>query len=135
MADRLSDSTNEHLFAVFLEDAARVARGRAHELAMAALILLNDSDRNPEEASARAKRIACVRDELRGAVDTYTRTMQAMGEPPERVIVAVKTMVDSAVSDLFLEGKPRPQLWDADLRGDVVQWTIAAYYDDTGRSD
>lgn len=110
-------------------DVAGVARERARELTVTALRLLLDLDASPEEMASRRARAASIRDELREIVDTHARTMRAMGEPPERVIIVIKAVVDSAVSHLCQEGKSSPQLWDTDLRTDVVQWTIAAYYD------
>ena len=116
------------------QDVARVARERARELTVTALRLLLDLDPSSEEAASRCARAAAIRDKLREIVDTHARTMRAMGEPPERVIIVIKAVVDSAVSDLCQEGKSSPQLWDTDLRTDVVQWTIAAYYN-AGRAD
>jgi hypothetical protein len=109
MADGSNKSTNEHLTAVLREDAARVACARTRELLVTALGLLDATDRSPEEAGARSMRIACLRDELRETVDMYAKTMRAMGELPERVIIAVKAIVDSAVSDVFCQGNSGPQ--------------------------
>jgi hypothetical protein len=71
---------------------------------------------------ARAERPGAI-DELRAAIYAYARQLRREGVPPERALVAIKTLVYEGLSTL------RPS--DAEERrlSLAVRWCIAAYYE------
>ena len=112
-------------------DLARVARERVREVTLAALRFLDDDASRVDAADATGAGTTRVREELRLTVDVYAKTMRALGEPPERVIITVKSVIDAAVSDLLDEGKQSLQLRDAELRDDVLRWAVDSYWGST----
>lgn len=115
----------------YQRDLARVARERVREVTLATLRVLDDDTSRVDAADATRERATRVREDLRLTVDVYAKTMRALGEPAERVIVTVKSVVDAAVSDLLDEGKQSLQLRDAELRDDVLRWAVDSYWGST----
>ena len=62
-----------------------------------------------------------LREQLRHVVTSYVSLLRLDGTPPERVIVQVKTAVES--SALPLEPSRRRQVME-----EVVRWAVDAYY-------
>ena len=60
-------------------------------------------------------------DALRDAVCNYTRAMRVAGHPPERVLVAVKTIASRSVTGPRVDEQ-------AHLLDRIVKWCIAEYY-------
>ena len=84
------------------------ALGRASELLAGSEVALQDSQ--------------AVREQLRAAVMAYVHRLHADGEPPERVLVLVKSAVRDAVPAEF-------SVADEDrLVADAVRWSIEAYF-------
>ena len=81
-------------------------------------------DDAPLRSDAGEGRLAedAARSALRQAVEGYARDLRREGVPPERMIVAVKSVVKRATAAPY----PLP---DAEhLVPDLVQWSIAAYF-------
>ena len=62
-----------------------------------------------------------LREQLRHVVASYVSILRLDGTPPERVIVQVKTAVDSCYQSL--DAKRRRQVME-----EVVRWAVDAYY-------
>lgn len=63
--------------------------------------------------------------DLRDAVCSFVRQARSVGQPPERVLMAVKSAVRQAV----LHAPARPDATtDAQLMQQSVEWCIAEYY-------
>jgi hypothetical protein len=63
-----------------------------------------------------------LRRELRAAAVSYARTLRSLHVEPQRMLVLVKTAADVSESAL-------PPAQQASIVGDVVRWSIDAYYD------
>lgn len=63
-----------------------------------------------------------ARTALRRAVERYARELRRSGVPPERMIVAVKSVVRRAA--IAPDPLPEPE----HLIPDLVQWSVAAYF-------
>lgn len=59
-------------------------------------------------------------EELRYALTAYVNTLRLLGEPPERVIIAVKELVRQAAADAKVDSRG--------LTSAAVTWAIAGYY-------
>jgi hypothetical protein len=120
----------------YLRDLAVFARDRARELTTTTLRLLDDSATIGTNSRVRAARAVRVRDELRQTMKAHAEMMRAVGEPPERVIIEAEAIIDRAVADLQHESTEsrRRAPEDAELRGDLVRWTIDAYFSDCLRA-
>jgi hypothetical protein len=71
---------------------------------------------------ARAERPGGV-EELRAAIYTYAAQLRREGVPPERTLVAIKTLVYEGLSTL------RPSEAEERRLSLAVRWCIAAYYE------
>jgi hypothetical protein len=112
-------------------DLARVARERVREVLLSALKFLEDDAslvNAAEVRPTRPTRATRVREELRLTLDVYAKTMRALGEPADRVIVTVKSVVDAAVAELVDEGEQSLLTGDTELRDDVLRWTVDSYW-------
>jgi hypothetical protein len=59
-------------------------------------------------------------EELRYSLTAYVTTLRLLGEPPERVIIAVKELVREAAADANVDSRG--------LTSAAVTWAIAGYY-------
>ena len=82
-----------------------------------AAALREDADRARQESAAR-------RTELREAVRAYVRDLRDEGQPPQRMLVLVK----SAVRD-STPLRTEPLEARQELTADVVRWSVEAYYE------
>jgi hypothetical protein len=77
-----------------------------------------------DAALARQRESAPARDEARlalsASVARYTTLLRAMGEPPERTLVSIKTA--------FSEAAPSQDEDHLAALEDIVKWTVEAYY-------
>ena len=96
------------------------ARGRTQELIShyvdCCSRLTTELTRQREIAAARAE----IRSELSASVARYAILLRALGEPPERTLVVVKTA--------FSEAAPRQDDNNRAVLEDVVKWVVDAYY-------
>jgi hypothetical protein len=96
--------------------ASRALKGRSYSLLARAVSLVGASERMVQESDA-------LRAQLRASVAAYARRLKAEGQPPERMLVLVKTAVRDAVPPEFDAVEVR------ELLEDVVRWSVEAYYD------
>ena len=83
---------------------------------------LADAARNAAEGRSGALVV------LRGAVERYVRELRARGEPPERVIVAVKERVRRGTGCSENGWTLPPEHGPAAVLDQVVRWAIELYY-------
>lgn len=101
-----------------LLERASEARMRTMELIARSLELRADSDEMEPEAG-RAMHDA-DHAALSASVTKYARLLRALGEPPERALVVIKTA--------FSEAVPRPDASHRAMLEQVVRWAVDAYF-------
>ena len=111
--------------AIELGDSSRRLTARAF------LLMAESAELRRDAASIRESSVQ-LRTELRTSVSTYATTMRQLGEPAEHVVIQVKAMADEAVEQIepslrFVDPSAR-----SSLRGDMVRWSIDAYYGTDG---
>ena len=116
--DAAMHETFEALFPV-MADRARSARpaDRADRA-----IERHDAARARDDARREREAESTARLALRRAVERYARDLRRAGVPPERMIVAVKSVVRRAA--VHRSPLPEPE----HLIPDLVQWSVAAYF-------
>jgi len=104
-----------------LAERAAKACARARQLISDCVRLQAESQEYLSHHRVAATAIAERRAALESSVGDYTRGLRDGGAAPERIVVLLKTLVDSAC--------PEAQLTDLRvLRDDVVTWGIDAYF-------
>ena len=104
------------------ELARRLAEARARtqkligDYVVSCMRLNKELARRREMAMARDQ----VRSELSASVARYAVLLRAIGEPPERALVLIKTA--------FSEAAPRQDDDHRAMLEDVVKWVVDAYY-------
>jgi hypothetical protein len=96
--------------------SAQAHMGRSQSLLARAQLLVGASARNVQES-------ADLRELLHASVAAYARRLKAEGQPPERMLVLVKSAVREAVP---------PELDAVEVRElveDVVRWSVEAYFE------
>lgn len=107
---------------------ARDTRERARAVAAESLRLRWNAKEQRMSADARVTVSKDLRDRLRAMVVKHARLTRALGEPPERAILEVKTLASAAVDDVRATISTVDTREAQALRDDLVRWTIDAYF-------
>ena len=120
-AARHDAAMHETFEALFPVSADRARSALAADRADRA-IERHDGARARDDARREREAEGTARLALRRAVERYARDLRRSGVPPERMIVAVKSVVRRAAADR--SPLPEPE----HLIPDLVQWSVAAYF-------
>ncbi len=121
----MTDDNNGEIPAAIVEAVRALAE---YEASMAAYVSLAQEHPTPrslrrfrEERAGLAGDRRRVRRELREMLADFTGALRAHGVPPERMVIAVKTIAERAL------GRSNTLL-AATLRSDLMLWAIETYY-------
>ncbi len=120
-AARHDEAMHETFVALFSVSADRARSAGAAERADR-VIDRHEGARARDDARREREAEGTARLALRRAVERYARDLRQAGVPPERMIVAVKSVVRRAAVDR--SPLPEPE----HLIPDLVQWSVAAYF-------
>lgn len=113
----------------------RSKRERARSLAAGLLTVLSDGGIRAAATGPSAQTYQTMRDGLRDTVAEHARLMRQLGEPAEQTVVLVKEVAEVAMQEVWNTSHRSARAYGAELRADLVRWTIDAYYDKPGTRD
>jgi phenylpyruvate tautomerase PptA (4-oxalocrotonate tautomerase family) len=112
---------------VALRAAAHAARERSRELVSRALVRQALNESLLGRSRELVQQSADTQSELRRTLVEYVTTLRQLGEPPESVIVLVKSMVEESAS-YGEDAAHIDPLRRRALRDKLVRWAIDGYY-------
>lgn len=110
-----------------LKAAAHAARQRSRDLVGRALVRQAVNETLLGRSRELMQQTVAAQSDLRRSVVEYVMTLRQLGEPPESVVVLVKSMVEESASYSEDAAHIDPLRRRA-LRDQLVRWAIDGYY-------